>query len=154
VHAKHHPGAASVGLVVDLAGGEGRVVPVVEEPKVELVSEHGRNRPLLREPGERMREESEDVELQETAVKQVSCEARSLAQWRFAPPRDPPSARRPRRAGAAGRNRARARRWRPPAALRRPDQGAVLPPPPPPGRRAGTRSTRPRPGAGGLPAGR
>ena len=32
----------------------------------ELAAEHGRNRPLLREPGERVREEGEDVELQET----------------------------------------------------------------------------------------
>ena len=48
------PGAAAVRLVVDLAGGERRVVAVVEEPQVELVAEHGRNRTLLGEPGERV----------------------------------------------------------------------------------------------------
>jgi hypothetical protein len=63
VHAQHHAGAASVGLVVHLAGVERCVVPVVEETQLQLVSEHGRNRPLLREPGERVREESKDVEL-------------------------------------------------------------------------------------------
>src|SRR5262249_42834809 len=39
-------------------------VAVVEQVQVELVAEHGRDGTLLREPGERVRDESEDVELQ------------------------------------------------------------------------------------------
>ena len=65
VHAQHHPGAAAVGLIVDLARPERRVVAVAEQAEVELVAEHGSDRTLLSEPGERVWDESEDVELQE-----------------------------------------------------------------------------------------
>ena len=65
VDAQHHSGAAAVGLVVDLARPERRVVAVAEQAQVELVAEHGSDRTLLSEPGERMWDESEDVELQE-----------------------------------------------------------------------------------------
>ena len=66
VDAQHHPGAATVGIVVDLAAGERRVVAVVEQAQLELLAEHGSNRTLLREPGERMWKEGEDVELHRT----------------------------------------------------------------------------------------
>src|SRR5207253_4399366 len=38
-------------------------IPVREQPQVELSAEHACNRPLLGQPGEGMRNESEDVEL-------------------------------------------------------------------------------------------
>ena len=41
VDAQHHPGTAAVGRVVDLAGAQRRRVAVVEEPELELGSEHG-----------------------------------------------------------------------------------------------------------------
>ena len=71
VHAQHHPRAAAVGLVVDLAVGERRVVAVVEQAQLELVAEHGSDRPLLREPGERVRKESEDVELHRNGAREA-----------------------------------------------------------------------------------
>src|SRR5207248_7386555 len=66
VDPQHHPGAATVGLVVDLPGAERRVVAVREEAEVELVPEDGRHRPLLGEPRERVRDEREDVELHQS----------------------------------------------------------------------------------------
>src|SRR5438093_3403984 len=66
VDPEHHPRPAAVRLVVNLAALQRRVVAVVEEAQVELASEHGRDRSLLREPGEGVRDESEDVELQGT----------------------------------------------------------------------------------------
>ena len=64
VDAQHHPGAAAVRLVVDLAGAERRRVAVVEEAQLELAAEHARERLLLGEPGEGVGNEGEDVELQ------------------------------------------------------------------------------------------
>ena len=64
VDAKHHPGAASVRLVVDLRVCERRRVAVAEQAQVQLVAEHGRNGPLLRQPREGVRDQGEDVELQ------------------------------------------------------------------------------------------
>ena len=63
VHAKDHPGPAAVGLVVDLARAKRREVAVAPEAEVELLAEHARERPVLGEPGERRRDESEDVDL-------------------------------------------------------------------------------------------
>ena len=57
------PAPPPYGLVVDLAGPERRRVAVAEEAQLELGAEHGSERPLLGEPGERVREEREDVEL-------------------------------------------------------------------------------------------
>ena len=65
VDAEHHARATPVGLVVHLTAAERREVPVVPEAEVELVSEHGRDGPLLRHPGEGMRERCEDVDLHE-----------------------------------------------------------------------------------------
>ena len=62
VDAQHHPGAAAVRLVVDLARAERRRVAVAEQPELELVAEHARERLLLREPREGVRDESEDVD--------------------------------------------------------------------------------------------
>ena len=42
VDAQNHPRAAAVGLVIDLSAPERREVAVVEEPQVELRTEHGR----------------------------------------------------------------------------------------------------------------
>ena len=64
VDAEHHA-AHPVGLVVHLTAAERREVPVVPKAEVELVSEHGRDGPLLRHPGEGMRERCEDVDLHE-----------------------------------------------------------------------------------------
>ena len=63
VDAQHHPGTAAVGIVVDLSRAQRRRVAVVEEPELELVAENGRERPLLRHPGEGMRNEREHVQL-------------------------------------------------------------------------------------------
>ena len=64
VDAQHHPGAAAVGLVVDLAGAQRRRVAVVEEPQLELGAENGGERPLLGHPRECVRNLGEDVETQ------------------------------------------------------------------------------------------
>ena len=64
VDPEDHPRAAAVGLVVDLAAREGRRVAVVEQAELELGSEHGRERTLLCEPGERMGDEREDIDAQ------------------------------------------------------------------------------------------
>ena len=71
VDSQHHPGAAAVRLVVDLRGTERRAVAVGEQAQIELAPEHGCHRLLLRQPGESMRNEREDVELQGRAT-QVS----------------------------------------------------------------------------------
>src|SRR4029079_18556455 len=63
-----HARAAPVGLVVHLAAAERREVAVVPEAQVELSSEHGRDGPLLRHPGEGMRERCEDVDLHEETL--------------------------------------------------------------------------------------
>ena len=62
VDAQHHARAAAVRLVVDLAGAKRRRVAVVEETQLELRAEHARDRPLLGEPGEGVRDECEDVD--------------------------------------------------------------------------------------------
>ena len=64
VDAQHHARAAAVRLVVHLAGLERRRVAVVEQAELELSAEHGRERALLGEPGERMRDEREDIDSQ------------------------------------------------------------------------------------------
>jgi hypothetical protein len=64
VHPQDHARAAAVRLVVDLAVPERRRVAVVEQAKLELGSEDGSERPLLREPGERVRDEREDIDSQ------------------------------------------------------------------------------------------
>ena len=64
VYAQDHSGPAAVRVVVDLARGERRRVPVVEQAELELVAEHCGERALLRQPRERVRDLSEDVELQ------------------------------------------------------------------------------------------
>src|SRR5580765_1874628 len=71
VDSQDHPGPAAVRFVVDLRGTERRAVAVGEQAQIELASEHGCNRLLLRQPGESMRNEREDVELQGRAT-QVS----------------------------------------------------------------------------------
>ena len=62
VDAQEHARPAAVRLVVHLPGPERRVVAVAEEAELELVAEDTRERALLREPGECMRDEREDVE--------------------------------------------------------------------------------------------
>ena len=64
VDPQHHARAAAVRVVVHLALLEGRRVPVVEQPEVELGAEDSRKRPLLGEPGERVRDEREDIDAQ------------------------------------------------------------------------------------------
>ena len=64
VDAQHHARAAAVRVVVDLAVPERRRVAVVEQPQVELGPENGSEGPLLGEPGERVREEREDIDAQ------------------------------------------------------------------------------------------
>ena len=64
VDAQHHARAAAVRVVVDLAVPERRRVAVVEQPKLELGAEHGSERTLLGEPGERVRDEREDIDAQ------------------------------------------------------------------------------------------
>ena len=61
VHAQHHPGAPSVGIVVHLACAQGGRVPVVEESQVEATAEDGGDRTLLGEPAEGVRQEGENV---------------------------------------------------------------------------------------------
>ena len=68
VDAQHHPRAAAVRLVVDLAGAQRRRVAIAEQAQVELVAEDGRDGPLLGEPREGVRDRCEDVELQELAA--------------------------------------------------------------------------------------
>jgi hypothetical protein len=64
VDAQHHARAAAIRFVVDLAVPERRRVAVVEQPKLELGAEDGSEWPLLGEPGERVRDEREDIDLQ------------------------------------------------------------------------------------------
>ena len=68
VDAQHHARAASVRVIVDLAAGERRVVAVAEQAQLELAAEYGGHGPLLRQPRERVRNQSEDVELQRRPV--------------------------------------------------------------------------------------
>ena len=63
VDPQHHARATAVGLVVNLRGAQRRAVAVREEPQIELGPEDGGNRTLFRQPGEGMRNESEDIEL-------------------------------------------------------------------------------------------
>ncbi len=63
VDAQEHSGPAAVGLVIDLAGAKRREVPVAEQAQVEPRAEDGGERALLRHPGERVRNEGEDVDL-------------------------------------------------------------------------------------------
>src|SRR5258705_13494600 len=62
VDAKHHPRAPSVGIVVHLTRGQWGRVAVVEDPELELVTEHGRDRTALLEPGECARDQGKDIE--------------------------------------------------------------------------------------------
>jgi hypothetical protein len=64
VDAQHHARAAAIRVVVDLPLPERRRVAVVEQPQVELGPENGSQRPLLGEPGERVRKEREDIDAQ------------------------------------------------------------------------------------------
>ena len=63
VDAQHHPRPAAVRRVVDLAVRERRRVAVAEEAQVELRAEHGRQRALLGQPAEGVRNQGEDVDL-------------------------------------------------------------------------------------------
>ena len=62
VDAEHHAGAAAVGIVVHLPRAERRRIAVVEEAQLELGAEHGRERLLLGEPAEGVRDLGEDVD--------------------------------------------------------------------------------------------
>ncbi len=62
VDAEHHSRSAAVRLVVDLPGAERCGFAVVDEPQLELHAEHARDRLLLGQPGEGMRDEGEDVD--------------------------------------------------------------------------------------------
>jgi hypothetical protein len=64
VDAQDHACAAAVRVIVDLAVPERRRVAVVEQPELELGAEDRGERPLLGEPGERMRKEREDIDSQ------------------------------------------------------------------------------------------
>ena len=64
VHAQDHPCAAAVRLVVHLRARKRGRVAIAEQAQVQLVAEHGRNGPLLRQPREGVRNQGEDVELQ------------------------------------------------------------------------------------------
>ena len=64
VDPEDHAGAAAVRVIVDLAVPERRRVAVVEEPELELGAEDGSDGALLGEPGERVRDEREDIDLQ------------------------------------------------------------------------------------------
>ena len=64
VDPQHHPRPAPVRSVVHLAVRERRRVAVAEEAKVDLGAEHRRERPLLGEPPEGVRNQREDVDLQ------------------------------------------------------------------------------------------
>ena len=68
VDAQEHPGSAAVRLVVDLTRAERAEVAVVEEAQLEPVTEHGRQRALLRQPCEGVGNEGEDVELHAARV--------------------------------------------------------------------------------------
>ncbi len=58
------PAPPPYGLVVHLALLERCRVAVAEQAKVELGAEDGSERPLLGEPGERVRDEREDIDAQ------------------------------------------------------------------------------------------
>ena len=62
VDPQHHARAAAVRRVVDLAGAQRGRVAVVEEPQLELGAEDGRERLLLGQPAEGVRNLGEDVE--------------------------------------------------------------------------------------------
>src|SRR5258708_6815648 len=68
VDPQDHPRPTPVRLVVDLAVLQPRQVAGGEEPQVELVPEHRRDRPLLGQPRERVRDEREDVELHQSST--------------------------------------------------------------------------------------
>ena len=62
VDAQDHPGAAPVRIVVNLSRRERRGIPVVEESEVELAADDRRDWTALADPGERARNQREDVE--------------------------------------------------------------------------------------------
>ena len=62
VHAQHHSRTTAVRVVVHLARAQGRGVAVVEDAQVELGAEHRSHGTALPEPGERTRDQREDVE--------------------------------------------------------------------------------------------
>src|SRR5919197_53210 len=72
VDTQYHARAAAVRLVVDLPRPERRRLAVAEQPKIQLAAEDRRDRSLLAEPGERVRNIGEDVELHEDGLPQVT----------------------------------------------------------------------------------
>ena len=62
VHPEDHARAAAVRIVVDLPRPERGRVAVVQEPELELAAEDGRERLLLRQPAEGVRNLREDVD--------------------------------------------------------------------------------------------
>ena len=64
VDPQNHARAATVRIVVHLTLVERCRVAVAEQAKVELGPEDGRKGPLLSEPGERVRDEREDIDAQ------------------------------------------------------------------------------------------
>ena len=64
VDPQHHARPAAVRVVVHLPLVERCRVAVAEQAKVELRPEDGSERPLLGEPGERVRDEREDIDAQ------------------------------------------------------------------------------------------
>ena len=76
VDPENHPRAAAVRLVVDLASRERRRVAVAEQAELELGTEHGSDRTLLGEPGERVWDEREDIDAQGGRRLAIGCESR------------------------------------------------------------------------------
>ena len=68
VDPQHHPRAAPVRRVVDLAGTQRRRVAVVEEPQLELRAENRGNGLLLGQPAESVWNLGEDVEAHRARV--------------------------------------------------------------------------------------
>src|SRR5258708_4499365 len=83
VDPENHARAAAVRLVVDLTRAERRRFAVVEEAQLERRAEHGRKRALLGEPGEGMRNESEDVDSHGESAKPCATTIRPLSRSTF-----------------------------------------------------------------------
>src|SRR3954467_2671202 len=83
VDAKDHARAAAVRLVVDLPGAKRRRVAVVEEPQLELCPEDARDRPLLGEPREGVRDKCEDVDSHSGSAKPGAITIRPWARSTF-----------------------------------------------------------------------
>ena len=71
VHAQHHARPAAVRRVVHLAVRKRRRVAVAEEAQVDLGAEHGRERTLLGQPTEGVRNKGEDVDLHSGSVRET-----------------------------------------------------------------------------------